>query len=649
MRDQSSSAVVELSTLQEERAKMILDNIEDYAVFMLDPTGHVKTWNKGAERINGYTLGEIQGRHFSLFYPPADIVAGKCERELRCAATEGRFEEEGWRIRKNGEQYWSNVIITAMRDPTGKLVGFAKITRDLTERRKAEEQLRQSEERFRLLVASIKDYAIFMLEPDGRVNSWNPGAQRLKGYQAQEIIGQPLSRFYMEEDVARGKPWDLLREAAEQGRVEDEGWRVRKDGSLFWANVIITAVRDEEGRLRGFAKITRDLTERRKNEELLRRGEERFRLLVSSVKDYAIFMLDPKGRVMTWNDGAAHLKGYSAREIVGEHFSRFYPPEDLARNKPALQLEAAERDGRVEDEGWRVRKDGSLFWASATLTAMRDAKGVLLGFSKVTRDLTEHKRTEEERLQLAQSQEAIRLRDEFLSIAAHELKTPVTALQLQLQGLRRDMASLEHKHEARLERALRSTARLSHLVETLLDVSRISTGRLTLHPERIELVATVRDLAERLRDTAASADCQLLVREAPPIEGTWDRLRIEQVVTNLLSNSFKYAAGHPIEISMAREGAEAILVITDRGPGLPEKDMPRLFGRFERAAPMSHYGGLGLGLYVSREIVEAHGGIISADNLPDGGARFTIRMPTDLLAPGAAPDEAATPGPEKPR
>ncbi|MFY0576368.1 sensor histidine kinase [Cystobacter fuscus] len=266
----------------------------------------------------------------------------------------------------------------------------------------------------------------------------------------------------------------------------------------------------------------------------------------------------------------------------------------------------------------------------------------------MTRDLTEHKRTEEERLQLAQSREAIRLRDEFLSIAAHELKTPVTALQLQIQGMRRDMVSLEPNHEARLERALRSTGRLSHLIETLLDVSRISTGRLTLHPERIDLVATVKDLAERLRDAAASAGCELLVREAQPIEGTWDRLRIEQVITNLLSNSFKYAAGHPIELSMAREGGEVILVITDKGPGLPEKDMPRLFGRFERAAPMSHYGGLGLGLYVSREIVEAHGGIISADNLPDGGARFTIRMPTDLLEPGAPPDEAREPGPRRP-
>ncbi|WP_225410252.1 sensor histidine kinase [Stigmatella hybrida] len=632
MRDRGSSAIADLSAFQEERARMLLDHIEDYALFMLDPSGCVKTWNRGAERLNGYTPGEIIGRHFSLFYPPADIVAGKCERELRCATTEGRFEEEGWRIRKNGEPYWASVILTPIRDATGTLVGFAKITRDLTARRKAEEQLRQSEERFRLLVSSIRDYAVFMLEPDGRVSSWNTGAQQLKGYQAQEIIGHPLSRFYLEEDVARGKPWDLLREATEHGRVEDEGWRVRKDGSRFWANVTITAVRDEQGKLRGFAKVTRDLTERRKTEEMLQRSEERFRLLVSTVKDYAIFMLDPNGHVMTWNQGAAHLKGYTAREIVGEHFSRFYPPEDVAKNKPALGLETAKREGRVEDEGWRVRKDGTSFWANVIITAMRDESGKLLGFSKVTRDLTTHKRMEQERLQLAQSEEAIRLRDEFLSIAAHELKTPLTALQLQLQGIRKQVEALDQKIALKLGHALRSTGRLSSLVETLLDVSRISTGRLTLHPERFELTAAVKELTERLREAAATAQCQILIQEDAPIEGTWDRLRIEQVVTNLLSNSFKYAAECKVEISMTQEGTEAVLILTDSGPGLPEKDIPRLFNRFERAVPMSHYGGLGLGLYVCRQIVTAHGGTISADNAPSGGARFTIRLPTEVLA-----------------
>jgi PAS domain S-box-containing protein len=634
MGDRKPSTVVDLSSFQEDRARVLLDHIEDYALFMLDVSGGVKTWNRGAERLNGYTPGEIIGRHFSLFYPPADIVAGKCERELRCAASEGRFEEEGWRIRKNGEPYWASVILTPIRDATGALAGFAQVTRDLTARRAAEEELRQSEERFRLLVSNIRDYAVFMLEPDGRVSSWNAGAQQLKGYQAQEIMGHPLSRFYLEEDVARGKPWDLLREATEHGRIEDEGWRVRKDGSQFWASVSITAVRDEQGTLRGFAKVTRDLTERRKHEEMLQRSEERFRLLVSSVKDYAIFMLDPSGHVMTWNNGAAYLKGYTAREIVGEHFSRFFPPEEVAKNKPALELETARQEGRSEDEGWRVRKDGTYFWANVIITAMRDANGNLLGFSKVTRDLTTHKRMEQERLQLAQSEEAVRLRDEFLAIAAHEFKTPLTALQLQLQGLRAQVDALDRKIALKLGHALRSTGRLSGLVETLLDVSRISTGRLTLRPERFELTGAVKELTERLSETAATAQCQILLREEGPIHGTWDRLRIEQVVTNLLSNSFKYAAGGRVEIAMTQEGDEALLVITDTGPGLPERDIPRLFNRFERAVPMRHYGGLGLGLYVCREIVLAHGGAISAGNAPGGGARLSIRLPAEAPTDG---------------
>jgi len=628
MFEQNAQAVLELVDARDDQAQRLIDSLYDYAIIMLDVSGRVRSWNSGAERIKGYMREEILGRHFSVFYPPEDVVVGRSEHELRTAEKEGRFEEEGWRVRKSGERFWANVILTAMRDAKGQLIGFAKVTRDLTERRKAEERLRQSEERFRLMVTSVKDYAMFMVGPDGRVQSWNTGAQRIKGYEAGEIIGQPITRFYPDDALAQGKPWDLLREAAASGHVEDLGWRVRKDGALFWADVVITAVRDESGTLRGFAKVTRDLTERRKTEELLRRGEERFRLLLSSVKDYAIFMLDPEGRVMTWNSGAARLKGYSAREIVGEHFSRFYPPQELDHGKPARELDTARREGRYEEEGWRVRKDGSRFWAHVVLTPMLNEAGTLLGFAKVTRDLTERKRSEEERLRLAQAQESIRLRDEFLAIASHELKTPLTALQLQLQSLQLRGESLEPGVSAKLDRAIHSTERLAGLVETLLDVSRLSTGQLTLKPERMELLAAVKDVTERLQEAAAQADCPVLVREGPSIEGTWDRLRIEQVVSNLLSNAFKYAAGSPVELSVTREGPEAILVIADKGPGIPEKDLHRLFNRFERAAPMKHYGGLGLGLYVARQIVQAHGGSISVENPAEGGARFTVRLPT---------------------
>ena len=247
--------------------RLLVESVEDYAIFALDAQGHVLSWNAGAEKFKGYKESEILGKHYSIFYPPADIAAGKPKRLMHIAATEGHVEDEGWRVRKDGTQFWADVTITALRDSSGKIVGYAKVTRDLTERRMAEDQLRESEERFRLIVTSVKDYGIFMLDPKGYVVSWNEGAERIKGYTAEEIIGQHFSTFYPAKDIAAKKPPMELRVAAKEGRFEDEDWRVRKDGSLFWANVIITALRNDKGQLVGFAKVTRDLTERKKSEE----------------------------------------------------------------------------------------------------------------------------------------------------------------------------------------------------------------------------------------------------------------------------------------------------------------------------------------------------------------------------------------------
>src|SRR4051812_42053258 len=204
------------------------------------------------------------------------------------------------------------------------------------------------------MVEGVKDYAIFMLDAGGHVITWNEGARRIKGYEAHEIIGQHFSRFSPQEAVARGWPDHELKVAAAEGRFEDEGWRLRKDGTRFWANVIITRMADRNGQLLGFSKVTRDLTERRAQEEELRQSEERFRLMVEGVKDYAIFMLDPDGRVSSWNQGAERIKGYSASEIIGQHFSRFYPADALARGWPDHELAVARREGRFEDEGWRI-------------------------------------------------------------------------------------------------------------------------------------------------------------------------------------------------------------------------------------------------------------------------------------------------------
>jgi PAS domain S-box-containing protein len=279
----------------------------------------------------------------------------------------------------------------------------------------------ERDEPFRLFGESVRDYAIFMLDPGGRIASWNAGAERIKGYRASEIIGQHFSTFYPKEDVRSGKPQRLLAVAEAEGHVEDEGWRIQRDGSRFWANVTITAVRDASGSLIGFGKVTRDLTEWRRAEVALRRSEERSRLFVDAVQDYAIFMLDPDGCVSTWNTGAERIKGYKASEIIGQHFSRFYSEQDVREGKPAWELEVATKNGRLEDEGWRVRKDGSRFWANVIITPVRNSAGDLLGFTKVTRDVTERmvaqKSLEESKQRLQESEKSLR------DLSLHLLRT----------------------------------------------------------------------------------------------------------------------------------------------------------------------------------------------------------------------------------
>jgi PAS domain S-box-containing protein len=475
---------------------------------------------------------------------------------------------------------------------------------------------------FRALVSVIRDYAIFMLTPEGAVASWNEGAQRIKGYAPSEIIGKHFSVFYPPEVVKTGICEYELAVTSAEGRFEGEGYRVRKDGSQFWANVVITAVRDTGGRLIGFAKVTRDLTERKLQEEALRESEQRVRLLVENVRDYALFMLDPEGRVASWNVGAERINGYSAKEVIGSSLARFYPPEDALAGRPELELRVARETGRFEEEGWRIRKDGTRFWANAILTAIRDANGELRGFAKVVRDLTERRKADEERLRLAQAREAVRLRDEFLSIAAHELRTPLTALLLQLQSMEKSSPNRGPPAPA-----LRSARRLAGLVEMLLDVSRIATGRLELSKEDVDLVQLARDAIDRYSDEAKRVDSEVVLEGDPAVLGSWDALRLEQVFANLIGNALKYAAGSAVTIRVSGRDGEAMFEVADRGPGIGAEDVSRIFGRFERAAPSRHYGGLGLGLYIARQVVEAHGGTIGVRETPGGGATFSVVLP----------------------
>ncbi|MFL4998323.1 MAG: PAS domain S-box protein [Microvirga sp.] len=263
----------ETTSSQDGRFQLLVDAVTDYAIYMLDPTGVVVSWNAGAQRFKGYTESEILGRHFSQFYTDEDLATELPRRALETAAREGKFEAEGWRVRKDGTHFWAHVVIDPIRDARGNLLGYAKITRDLTERKKTQEALRESEERFRLLVQGVTDYAIYMLDPQGHVTNWNAGAQRIKGYTESEILGCHFSQFYTDEDLATELPRRALETAAREGKFEAEGWRLRKDGTRFWASVVIDPIRNDRGELIGFAKITRDITERRHAQEALEHAQ----------------------------------------------------------------------------------------------------------------------------------------------------------------------------------------------------------------------------------------------------------------------------------------------------------------------------------------------------------------------------------------
>jgi PAS domain S-box-containing protein len=305
----------------DDRFRLLVDAVVDYAIYMLDPSGHVVSWNAGAQRFKGYSATEIIGQHFSRFYTPEDIDAGVPAFALRTAATLGKFETEGWRVRKDGTRFWAHVVIDPIKDSTGGLLGFAKVTRDLTERKLADQELQASQVEFRLLVQSVTDYAIYMLDPSGKVASWNAGAQRIKGYLPEEIIGNHFSRFYTDEDRRDGAPERALKTAEREGRFEKEGWRVRKDGSRFWANVVIDPIRGPDGSVRGFAKITRDITERRESQQKLDQARE---ALLQSQKMDAIGQL---------TGGVAHDFNNLLTAILGSL--------ELVRKRPGIDARAA--------------------------------------------------------------------------------------------------------------------------------------------------------------------------------------------------------------------------------------------------------------------------------------------------------------------
>lgn len=524
-------------------------------------------------------------------------------------------------------------------------------------------------EEFQFLVEAVEDYAIFLLSPTGEVRTWNRGAARIMGYATSEVLGRSFALFFPKEDVELGKPDEELVSAARDGRIRVEGWRIRKDGRRFWANAILTALRSADGEITGFAKVTQDLTERRMAEERLRRGEEQLRLLVDSVKDYAIFMLDVDGNVATWNSGAQRIKGYLPEEIIGRHFSTFYSAAD--KWKPARELEIAKREGSVEDEGWRLRKDGTRFWANVVLTAMRDEAGVLRGFAKVTRDVTSRKEAEETQRALQEqrearlraesekrraetsfiaAEEANRTKDEFLMTLSHELRTPLTSIL----GWSRLLTGLEPEDpefKGGIEAIARSAELQARLIDDVLDVSRIVSGKLQPQIETVDLVPVLRAAVETVVPTAVSKNIRLNADLPADLgAGRLDGKRLQQIVWNLLANAVKFTpSGGSVNIKARSIDSNLQVTVQDNGIGIAPEFLPHVFEPFRQAegSTTRQHGGLGLGLSIVRYLVHAHGGTITAASEGVGrGATFEVIMPVavaGLESPVAARAPARVP------
>jgi PAS domain S-box-containing protein len=506
---------------------------------------------------------------------------------------------------------------------------------------------------YELLIRSVVDYAIYMLDADGFVMSWNPGAERIKGYQSDEIIGEHFSRFYTEEDRAIGVPAQALKIAAENGRFTAEAWRIRKDGSRFWAMVVIDPILDQ-GRLIGFAKITRDMTEQRKTQMAMLESERRFRLLVEGVTDYAIYMLDPDGRVANWNAGAERIKGYAMSDIVGQHFSCFYTPEDIEDGLPWKALEAARRHGRYEAEGWRRRKDGSRFWASAVIDAIYD-NGELVGFAKITRDLTERRETQ---LQLEQSREQLFQAQKMEAVGqltgglAHDFNNLLTGISGSLELLKaRVTQGRLNDLDRYITSAQAASSRAAALTHRLLAFAR----RQTLDPKPTNANRLVTEMEDMLRRTVGPE----IALETVLADGLWltlcDPNQLENAILNLCINARDAMPDggrltiRTTNIRMDRRAAreqdmepgEYVMVcVADTGTGMPPDVAERAFDPFFTTKPTGQ--GTGLGLSMIYGFAKQSGGQARIESELGRGTAVHIYLPRHLGEETLDPSETTS-------
>jgi PAS domain S-box-containing protein len=600
----------------EERLRLLLESIKDYSIVMLDPGGLVTTWNKGAERITGYRCDEIVGRHLSRFYLQADIIQGKPEQELAVAALEGRCEDEGWRVRKDGTKFWAEVVITPIYGDGGKLSGFSKVTRDVSGRREAERK-------FKDLLEAAPD-AMVVVNHGGEIVLLNLQAEKQFGYHRDELLGQEVKNIIPEGFAERLVADDLR--SAEDALTQQIGTGIeltgrRKNGDEFPIEIMLSPLESADGIL--VTAAIRDISVRKAAEKNLAQMEARYRGLLEAAPD-AMVVVNPDGKIILLNLQAEKRFGYRRNELLGQKVKNIIP-EGFAERLLADSLRSAE-DALAQQIGTGIeltgrRKDGAEFPIEIMLSPLQSAEGILV--TAAIRDITERKR-HERTLQEKNSelQVAVNELDAFSYSVSHDLRTPLRAIDGFSQILLKQYAPLLSEEPRKyLQRVRDNTVQMGRLVDDLLRFSRL--GRQSLAKQLVPTDTIVEQVLREARQQVAGRSVEVSVGDLPQAWG--DAALLKQVFTNLIDNAFKYTRlrdDAAIEIGSCKIGDEQVFFVRDNGVGFDMKYADKLFDVFQRLHRVEDFAGTGVGLAIVQRIVQRHGGRVWAEATVGNGASF---------------------------